>query len=48
VRRAVWRQRDFRLFWGGQTVSEIGSQLTVLALPTLAIFTFHAGPAAIG
>jgi predicted MFS family arabinose efflux permease len=48
VRRAVWRQRDFSLLWGGQTVSEIGSQVTVLALPTLAIFTFHAGPAAIG
>jgi predicted MFS family arabinose efflux permease len=48
VRRAVWRQRDFSLLWGGQTVSEIGSQVTVLALPTLAIFSFHAGPAAIG
>ncbi|MBJ7607950.1 MAG: MFS transporter [Candidatus Dormibacteraeota bacterium] len=46
--RAVWRQRDFSLLWGGQTVSEIGSQVTVLALPTLAIFSFHAGPAAIG
>lgn len=47
-RAAVWRQRDFALLWGGQTVSEIGSQVTVLALPTLAIFDFHAGPAAVG
>jgi MFS family permease len=44
----VWRQRDFGLLWGGQTVSEIGSAVTTLALPTLAIFAFHAGPAAVG
>jgi predicted MFS family arabinose efflux permease len=44
----VWRQRDFGMLWSGQIVSEIGSQVTVLALPTLAIFVFHAGPAAIG
>lgn len=45
---AVWRQRDFGMLWGGQIVSEVGSQVTVLALPTLAIFSFHAGPAAVG
>ncbi len=44
----VWRQRDFGMLWSGQIVSEIGSQVTVLALPTLAIFGFHAGPAAVG
>ncbi len=48
MRRAVWRQRDFALLWAGQTVSEIGSAVTTLALPTLAIFAFHAGPAAVG
>ncbi len=48
VTRAVWRQRDFALLWSGQTVSEIGSAVTTLALPTLAIFAFHAGPAAVG
>ena len=48
MRPSLWRNRDFALLWGGQTVSEIGSQVTVLALPTLAIFTFHAGPAAVG
>ncbi len=47
-RKAVWRERDFALLLGGQTVSEVGSQVTVLALPTLAIFTFHAGPAEVG
>lgn len=44
----VWRDRGFALLWGGETVSEVGSQVTTLALPTLAIFTFHAGPAAVG
>lgn len=48
MRRAVWRQRDFALLWGGQTVSEVGSAITTLALPTIAIFSFHAGPAAVG
>jgi predicted MFS family arabinose efflux permease len=44
----VWRQHDFGLLLLGQTVSEVGSQVTVLALPTLAIFGFHAGPATVG
>ncbi len=44
----MWRRRDFALLWGGQTVSEVGSAVTTLALPTLAIFAFHAGPAAVG
>jgi MFS family permease len=48
VSGSVWRQRDFGMLWSGQIVSEIGSQVTVLALPTLAIFSFHAGPAAVG
>jgi predicted MFS family arabinose efflux permease len=48
VRKPVWRDRGFALLWGGQTVSEVGSQVTTLALPTLAIFTFHAGPAEVG
>ncbi|MDQ6856619.1 MAG: MFS transporter [Candidatus Dormibacteraeota bacterium] len=45
---AVWRNRDFALLWSGQTVSEVGSAVTTIALPTLAIFAFHAGPAAVG
>lgn len=32
-----WRHRDFRLIWAGQTVSLIGSQVTVLALPLAAL-----------
>ncbi len=42
------RLSDFRLLWTGQTVSELGSQVTILALPSLAVLGFHAGPAAVG
>lgn len=31
--------RDFRLLWGGETVSELGSQVGLLALPLLAVRT---------
>lgn len=42
------RLSDFGLLWTGQSVSELGSQVTVLALPSLAVLGFHAGPAAVG
>lgn len=41
-RPTLWRHRDFLLLWGGQTVSEIGSQITVLAMPLVAIVVLHA------
>ncbi len=34
--------RDFRLLWGGETVSELGSQVSLLAIPLLAVRTLHA------
>ena len=36
------RHRDFRLLWGGETVSELGSQVSLLAIPLLAVATLHA------
>jgi MFS family permease len=39
---SLWRNRDFALLWAGQSVSEIGSQVTMLALPLLATITLHA------
>ncbi|MGW1810679.1 MFS transporter [Streptomyces sp. NPDC002078] len=39
---SLWRHRDFMLLWGGQSVSLIGAQVTVLALPLLATLTLHA------
>ncbi|MFG2142925.1 MFS transporter [Streptomyces sp. NPDC048696] len=41
---SLWRHRDFMLLWGGQTVSEIGSAVTVLALPLLAVVALNATP----
>jgi Na+/melibiose symporter-like transporter len=38
----LWRHRDFLLLWGGQAVSQAGSQVTVLALPLVAIVILHA------
>jgi hypothetical protein len=42
VRGALARHRDFRLLWGGESVSELGSQVSLLAVPLLAVHTLHA------
>ncbi len=36
------QQRNFRLLWGGQFVSDLGRQLTIFAFPTIAILGLHA------
>lgn len=38
----LWRNRDFLFLWGAQSVSQVGSQVTGLALPLAAIFVVHA------
>jgi MFS family permease len=40
----LWRQSDFRRFWSAQAVSELGSQVTLLALPLTALLALHARP----
>jgi MFS family permease len=40
--------RDFRLLWAGDTISQLGTQVTVLALPLLAVTTLHASPFQVG
>ena len=40
--RSLWRHRDFMALWSGQTVSEVGSSVTVLALPLLAVISLDA------
>ena len=44
----LWRHRDFLLLWGGQTVSQIGSQVTILALPLVAIVLLKATTLQVG
>jgi MFS family permease len=46
--RSLWRHADFNLLWAGQTVSEVGTAISQLALPTLAVLRFQAGPLAVG
>jgi len=42
------RQRDFRLLWGGQSVSEVGSQVTTLAFPLVAVEVLRASAFEVG
>ncbi|AKU17943.1 MFS transporter [Luteipulveratus mongoliensis] len=45
---ALWRNRQFATYWGGQTISEVGDRVTELALPLIAVTMLHAGPTAVG
>jgi MFS family permease len=40
---SVWRRRDFLALWAGQTVSVLGSQVSLIALPLLAVTVLGAG-----
>jgi MFS family permease len=46
--RSLWRHRDFLLLWGGQTVSEMGSAITQLALPLTAVVLLGASTLQVG
>src|SRR5215467_3832540 len=46
--RSLWRHRDFMRLWFGQTVSQLGSQVTLLALPLTAILVFKASAFQVG
>jgi MFS family permease len=41
-RPSLWRQGDFMKLWTGQTISQFGDEITLLALPFVAIFTLGA------
>ncbi|MFF2952847.1 MFS transporter [Kitasatospora sp. NPDC057965] len=44
----LFADRDFRLLWAGETVSRLGSAVTAVALPLVAVVTLDAGPLAVG
>jgi MFS family permease len=46
-RRPLWREGDFARLWAGQSVSELGDQVTVVVLPLLALGTLHATAAGV-
>ena len=37
----LWRHRDFRHLWAAETISQVGSQITALALPLVAILVLE-------
>jgi len=44
----LWRHTDFLKLWAGQTISVVGSEVTNIALPTIAILQLHATAARLG
>ncbi|WP_433243985.1 MFS transporter [Streptosporangium sp. CA-135522] len=44
----MWRDRSFRLFLGADVISQFGSQITIVALPLVAVLTLDAGFLQIG
>jgi MFS family permease len=44
----LWRSADFMRLWVGQTISEAGTQVSALAVPTVAILLLHAAPFQVG
>src|SRR3954469_4311478 len=45
---SLWRHHDFRQLWVGDTISQLGTELSQLALPVLAITLLDAGPRDMG
>lgn len=46
--RSLWRDRGFRTFWIGDTVSQFGDRISELALPFIAVTMLAAGPTETG
>ena len=44
----IWREPRFRLYWAGQTVSELGDRVSELALPLVALTVLDAGTVEVG
>jgi len=48
VRSSLWHHADFMKLWAGQTISQIGSQISFLALPLVATMSLGASPLQMG
>ncbi|MFQ1003992.1 MFS transporter [Modestobacter sp. SSW1-42] len=46
--RSLLRHRDFRHLWAAETVSQVGTQVTLLALPVVAVTLLQATPLQMG
>ena len=44
----LWRHRDFLNVWAAETISVLGAQFTMLAVPLAAVLMLDAGPAEMG
>ncbi|MBO0787963.1 MAG: MFS transporter [Actinobacteria bacterium] len=47
-RGGLFRHRDFRWLWFGDSISQLGTQVTVIALPLIAVKTLDASTFAVG
>src|SRR5574340_1074247 len=46
--RSLWRHPDFMKLWSAETVSQFGTQVSLLAIPLVAITILRATPFQIG
>lgn len=44
----LWHHQDFLRLWTGDTISQFGAQITLLAIPLLAVRELHAGTFQVG
>lgn len=48
MKSALWRNADFLKLWSGESVSQFGNQITLLALPLVGVLTLEATPFQLG
>ncbi len=48
TRGGLWHHRDFRRLWIGDTVSQLGTSVSRLALPLSALLVLHASTFEVG
>lgn len=46
--KGLWNDSNFLKFWAGETLSLVGGQITIIALPLLAINILKASPGELG